>query len=70
LSARYKTALTAVLIIATVILGAQSVTPLIKAPKLNNYAARCFAVGLTSRGCGTAKAWQRRFMSISLPARS
>jgi len=47
-----------VLIIATGILGAQSVTPLMKAPKLNNYAAGCFAVGLTSRGCDTAKAFQ------------
>lgn len=50
--------LTAVLVIATGILGAVIVTPLMNALKITDYAARGFAAGLTSHGIGTARAFQ------------
>ncbi|MBB3948858.1 putative murein hydrolase (TIGR00659 family) [Aureimonas jatrophae] len=50
-------ALTAVLCIATGIFGAVIVTPLMNALRIRNYAARGFAVGLTSHGIGTARAF-------------
>jgi predicted murein hydrolase (TIGR00659 family) len=50
-------ALTAVLVIATGIMGAVIVTPLMNALKITDYAARGFAVGLTSHGIGTARAF-------------
>ena len=49
-------ALTAVLCIATGIGGAVVVTPLMNALGIRNFAARGFAVGLTSHGIGTARA--------------
>ena len=49
--------LTAVLVIATGILGAIMVTPLMNALKIRDYAARGFAVGLASHGIGTARAF-------------
>ena len=49
--------LTAVLVIATGILGAIVVTPLMNALKIRDYAARGFAVGLASHGIGTARAF-------------
>ena len=51
-------ALTAVLVIATGILGAVIVTPLMNALRITDYAARGFAAGLTSHGIGTARAFQ------------
>lgn len=51
-------ALTAVLVIATGIMGAIIVTPLMNALKIRDYAARGFAVGLASHGIGTARAFQ------------
>lgn len=51
-------ALTAVLVIATGILGAIIVTPLMNALGIKDYAARGFAAGLTSHGIGTARAFQ------------
>ena len=50
-------ALTAVLVICTGILGAVMVTPLMNALGVRDYAARGFAVGLTSHGIGTARAF-------------
>jgi len=50
-------ALTAVLCIATGVFGAVVVTPLMNALRIRNYAARGFAVGLTSHGIGTARAF-------------
>lgn len=50
-------ALTAVLCIATGIGGAVVVTPLMNALRIRNFAARGFAVGLTSHGIGTARAF-------------
>jgi predicted murein hydrolase (TIGR00659 family) len=50
-------ALTAVLVIATGIIGAVMVTPLMNALKITDYAARGFAVGLASHGIGTARAF-------------
>ena len=50
-------ALTAVLVIATGIIGAVIVTPLMNALKIEDYAARGFAVGLASHGIGTARAF-------------
>src|ERR1700733_13943168 len=52
-----RPALTAVLVIATGIMGAVIVTPLMNALKITDYAARGFAVGLTSHGIGTARAF-------------
>jgi predicted murein hydrolase (TIGR00659 family) len=49
--------LTAVLVIATGILGAIMVTPLMNALGIRDYAARGFAVGLASHGIGTARAF-------------
>lgn len=51
-------ALTAVMVIATGIVGALIVTPLMDALKITDYAARGFAAGLTSHGIGTARAFQ------------
>ncbi len=50
-------ALTAVLVITTGIIGAVVVTPLMNALKIDDYAARGFAVGLASHGIGTARAF-------------
>lgn len=50
-------ALTAVFVIVTGIMGAVIVTPLMNALKIKDYAARGFAVGLTSHGIGTARAF-------------
>ncbi len=49
--------LTGVLVIATGILGAVIVTPLMNALRVTDYAARGFAVGLASHGIGTARAF-------------
>ena len=49
--------LTAALVIATGILGAVIVTPLMNALKIRDYAARGFAAGLASHGIGTARAF-------------
>jgi predicted murein hydrolase (TIGR00659 family) len=49
--------LTAVLVIVTGILGAIVVTPMMNALKVNDWAARGFAVGLASHGIGTARAF-------------
>lgn len=49
--------LTAILVIATGVLGAVMVTPLMNALGIKDYAARGFAVGLTSHGIGTARAF-------------
>ena len=50
--------LTAVLVILTGIIGAVSVTPLMNALGLRDYAARGFAAGVASHGIGTARAFQ------------
>ncbi len=50
-------ALTAVLVIATGIIGAVMVTPLMNALRIRDYAARGFAVGLAAHGIGTARAF-------------
>ena len=50
-------ALTAVLVIATGVVGAVMVTPLMNALRIRDYAARGFAVGLASHGIGTARAF-------------
>lgn len=50
--------LTAVLVIATGIFGAVTVTPLMNALRVRDPAARGFAVGLASHGIGTARAFQ------------
>ena len=55
-----RPALTAVLVIATGVMGAVIVTPLMNALKITDYAARGFAVGLTSHGIGTARAFRGR----------
>jgi predicted murein hydrolase (TIGR00659 family) len=49
--------LTAVLVIATGILGAVIVTPLMNALRIRDYAARGFAAGLAAHGIGTARAF-------------
>lgn len=49
--------LTAVLVVLTGIAGALAVTPLMRAMRIRNYAASGFAVGLTSHGIGTARAF-------------
>lgn len=49
--------LTAVMVIMTGILGALVVTPLMNALHIKDYAARGFAVGLSSHGIGTARAF-------------
>ena len=50
-------ALTAVLVIATGLIGAVMATPLMNALGIRDYAARGFAVGLASHGIGTARAF-------------
>ncbi len=50
--------LTAVLVIATGILGAIMVTPLMNLLGIRDYAARGFAVGISAHGIGTARALQ------------
>lgn len=50
-------ALTAVCVIATGIIGAVIVTPLMNALRIRDYAARGFAAGLASHGIGTARAF-------------
>jgi predicted murein hydrolase (TIGR00659 family) len=52
-----RPALTAVLVITTGVMGAVIVSPLMNALKIRDYAARGFAVGLTSHGIGTARAF-------------
>jgi putative effector of murein hydrolase len=47
-------ALTAVVVIATGVMGAVIVTPLMNALKIGDYAARGFAVGLASHGTARA----------------
>ena len=49
--------LTAALVIITGILGAVTVTPLMEAMGIRNYAARGFAAGLAAHGIGTARAF-------------
>ena len=50
--------LTAVLVILTGITGAVVATPLLNLLRLHDWRARGFAVGLTSHGIGTARAFQ------------
>jgi predicted murein hydrolase (TIGR00659 family) len=50
--------LTAVLVVATGIIGAVTVTPLMNALKIRDFAARGFAAGVASHGIGTARAFQ------------
>lgn len=50
--------LTAVCVIVTGIIGALVVTPLMNLMRVQDYAARGFAVGLTSHGIGTARAYE------------
>jgi len=50
--------LTAVLVIATGIIGAMVVTPLMNALRIRDFAARGFAAGVASHGIGTARAFQ------------
>ncbi|HET6183583.1 MAG TPA: LrgB family protein [Acetobacteraceae bacterium] len=53
-----STALPAVLVLLTGIVGAMAVTPLMNLRGLKDYAARGFAAGLASHGLGTARAFQ------------
>jgi predicted murein hydrolase (TIGR00659 family) len=50
--------LTAVFVIATGIIGAIAVTPLMNLLGIRDYAARGFAAGLAAHGIGTARAFQ------------
>lgn len=50
--------LTAVLVILTGILGAMISTPLLNALRLDDWAARGFAIGVAAHGIGTARAFQ------------
>lgn len=50
--------LTAILVIATGIIGALIVTPLMNALKITDFAARGFSAGVASHGIGTARAFQ------------
>lgn len=50
--------LTAVIVIATGIIGAIMVTPLMNVLGIKDYAARGFAVGISAHGIGTARALQ------------
>ena len=50
-------ALTAVCVIATGIIGAVIVTPLMNALRIRDFAARGFSAGLASHGIGTARAF-------------
>lgn len=49
--------LTAILVVSTGVLGAVMVTPLMNLFRIRDYAARGFAVGLTSHGIGMARAF-------------
>ncbi len=49
--------LTATLVIATGVIGAIIVTPMMNALRIRDYAARGFAAGLASHGIGTARAF-------------
>lgn len=49
--------LTAVFVVSTGILGALMVTPMMNLLRIKDYAARGFAVGLTSHGIGMARAF-------------
>jgi predicted murein hydrolase (TIGR00659 family) len=51
-------ALAAVLVVLTGILGSVVVTPLMNALRIRDYAARGFAVGVSSHGIGAARAFQ------------
>ncbi len=51
-------ALTAVLVIASGILGATMATPLLNALRVHDWAARGLAVGMSAHGIGTARAFQ------------
>lgn len=51
-------ALTAVLVVATGMIGAIVVTPLMNALRITDFAARGFAVGVASHGIGVARAFQ------------
>ena len=55
--------LTAVLVVATGIFGGMTVTPLMNALRIKDPAARGFAVGLSSHGMGTARAFQVNAMA-------
>ncbi|WP_321339821.1 LrgB family protein [Breoghania sp.] len=57
--------LTAVLVVATGIFGAITVTPLMNLLKVTDPAARGFAVGLASHGMGTARAFQANVLAGS-----
>ncbi|MEO7244401.1 MAG: LrgB family protein [Rubrivivax sp.] len=50
--------LTAVLVIASGILGATMATPLLNALRIHDWAARGLAVGMAAHGIGTARAFQ------------
>ena len=50
--------LTAVFVITTGITGAIIATPLLNLLRINDWRARCFAVGVASHGIGTARAFQ------------
>ena len=50
--------LTAVLVVLTGVTGAMTVTPLMNALRIRDFAARGFAVGVASHGIGTARAFQ------------
>lgn len=50
-------ALTAAVVVLTGICGAIIVTPMMNAMRIRDYSARGFAVGLTSHGIGTARAY-------------
>jgi predicted murein hydrolase (TIGR00659 family) len=50
--------LTAVLVIASGILGATMATPLLNAARITDWSARGLAVGMTAHGIGTARAFQ------------
>jgi putative effector of murein hydrolase len=50
--------LTAVLVITSGILGATMATPLLNALRIDDFAARGLAVGMTAHGIGTARAFQ------------
>ncbi len=49
---------TAIAVVLTGIMGAIVVTPLMNAMRITDFRARGFAVGLTSHGIGTARAFQ------------
>ena len=51
-------ALTAVLVIASGVIGAVVATPLLKALRITDWPARGLAVGMAAHGIGTARAFQ------------